>query len=177
MEDNKELEKDNKLAEEQALLSEYKKLQANSVSKEDHEKVVKELQEKNALYLKAITEGAKNVEIDNKEKPLTDLISEVSEFKGTNLEYWKKMTKAIDRVVKETPSETISEIAGTEGLDEIIKVNMHMKKMVEDSNGDPDMFRNLFKDRVLDSAPRISAEINKAGSLANYLVEQSKKIK
>ena len=49
-----------------------------------------------------------------------------------------------------------------------------MKKMVEDSKGDSDYFRTLYKARVTDSAPKISAEIEKSGSLLNYFSNKNK---
>ena len=67
------------------------------------------------------------------------------------------------------PESEIVKITGTEGLEEMIKVNEGMKQMVKDSNGNPDMFRTLFKDRVVESAPRIASEIERSGSLTNYL--------
>lgn len=161
------------LKEESVLLDEYKKLQANTVPKEKYEKEVAELKAKAKLYLDAITEG-KDVEVpeDNKGS-LEDVVVELSKFKGTNLQYWDKTTSAIDRMLKEVPEAEITKITGTEGLEELIKVNEGMKQMVKDSNGDPDYFRALYKARVKDDAPRISAEIEKAGGLYNYLQKQN----
>lgn len=159
--------------EEKGLLEAYKKLQENSVSKEKYEKDIAELKEKNNIYLQAITEG-NSVDIPADDSgSIQDAISDLSKFKGTNLDYWNKTTKAIDKILKEVPEEEIIKITGTEGLEELIKVNEGMKKMVKDSDGSADMFRTLYSQRVNDSAPRISTEINKAGSLVNYL--QNKK--
>lgn len=163
-------------AEEAALLKEYKKLQENSVPKEQYQKDIAELKEKNAMYLKAITEGSK---VDSSEEEdsgsVQDAIADLSKFKGTNLEYWQKATKAIDKVVKSTPKETLVNTVGSDGLDELLKVGQTMKQMVEDANGDPDYFRTLYAKRVQDSAPAISAEINKAGGLVDYFQKKMKK--
>lgn len=172
--DNNEEVVENTLQEEKGILQAYKDLQESTVSKEKYEADIKALKEKNDLYLKAITEG-KNVDLPQDNGSLEDMIKDLSKFKGTNLEYWKRMTPAIDALLKQMPESEIVKIAGEEGLEEIIRVNEGMKKMVEDSNGDADYFRSLYKARVKDSSPRISAEIEKAGSLANYLVEQSNK--
>ena len=170
MEENNE-----NLQEEKVLLDEYKKLQESTVSKEKYEKDIKELKEKNKLYLDAITNG-KSVEVESDNKmSLEDKIKELSKFKGTNLEYWEKMTSAIDSVLKETPETEITKITGVEGLEELVKVNEGMKQMVADSDGDPDYFRTLYKQKVQDSAPRISAEIEKAGGVYNYLAKNTKK--
>ena len=159
-------------AEESALLQEYKKLQAGSVSKEKYEADLKELKEKNALYLKAITEGGQVDTPAEKAVSVKDAIADISKFKGTNLEYWQKMTGTIDTVLKATPEAEITKIAGQTGLEEIVKVNETMKQMVKDADGDCDYFRTLYKQRVTDSAPRISAEIEKYGGLVNYLANQ-----
>lgn len=173
MEENNQQEES--LTEEKVLLDEYKKLKENSVSKEQYERDVNELKEKNKLYLQAITEG-KEVETQEAETKtsLEDDIKELSRFKGTNLNYWEKTTSAIDRVLKEMPEAEITKITGADGLEELIKVNEGMKKMVKDSNGDCDYFRTLYKQRVQDSSPRISAEIEKAGSVANYIANITK---
>lgn len=166
----------NTLDEESALLKAYKDLEKSSVPKDVYDKKIKELEDKNKLYLRAITEGEK-VEAENASDKvsLEDKIVELSKFKGTNLEYWTKMTSAIDSMLKSTPESEIVKITGSEGLEEMIKVNEGMKAMVKDSNGNPDMFRTLYKERVIDSAPRISSEIEKAGSLTNYLINKQQK--
>ena len=167
MEENNE-----NLQEEKVLLDEYKKLQESTVSKEKYEKDIKELKEKNKLYLDAITNG-KNVEVESDNKmSLEDKIKDISKFKGTNLQYWEKVTSAIDDVLKQTPEAEITKVTGPDGLEELIKVNEGMKQMVADSNGDPDYFRTLYKQRIQDSSPKISAEIEKAGGVYNYLAKK-----
>lgn len=173
MEDNKELSAANK--EEAVMLQEYQKLKENSVSKEKYEADIKELKDKNELYLKAITEGGKVDTPRDDSGSIEDAISNVSKFKGTNLDYWKEMTSAIDKTLKAIPEKDIINSIGSDGLDEILKVNEGMKQMVEDANGDPDYFRVLYKNRIQDSAPRISSQIEKAGSLATYLTEMQNK--
>lgn len=169
-ENNENLE----LKEESVLLNEYKKLQENTVSKEQYQREVEALKEKNALYLKAITEG-KEVDIPKDgDISVEDAINNISNFKGTNLKYWETMTATIDTVLKQTPEQEITRIAGSNGLEEIVKVNQAMKQMVKDSEGDPDYFRTLYKNRVSDSAQKISSEIEKAGGLINYLNKKSK---
>lgn len=156
------------LTEESILLKEYKKLQDNTVSKEKYEADIKALRDKNELYLKAITEGEKVDLPSNDSGSVQDAISELSKFKGTNLDYWDKTTKAIDKTIKALGQEEISRTIGSDGLEELIEVNESMKQMVEDSKGDPDYFRTLYKARIQDSAPRISAEIEKSGGLVDY---------
>lgn len=163
------------ITEEAALLKEYKKLQENSVSKEKYDADMKELRDKNELYLKAITEGGKVDTPRDDSGSIEDAISNMSKFKGTNLDYWKEMTSAIDKTLKAIPEKDIINSIGSDGLDEILKVNEGMKQMVEDANGDPDYFRVLYKNRIQDSAPRISSQIEKAGSLATYLTEMQNK--
>ena len=165
----------NEIKEESVLLKEYQKLQENTVSKEKYEADIKALKEKNELYLKAITEGEK-VDVNSEEDSgsVVDTISELSKFKGTNLDYWKKTTKAIDQTIKALGNEVITKTIGADGLEELVEVNQEMKKMVNDAQDDPDYFRTLYKARVQDSAPRISAEIEKAGGLVNYLEKQKK---
>ena len=169
--ENEELE--TTMQEEKNLLEEYKKLKENSVSKEQYQHDIEELKEKNQLYLKAITEGGKVNSPDEPDIPLDERIQKLSRFKGTNLEYWDETTKAIDQIFKTMREEEINAITGQDGLDELLEVRDVMKKMVEDANGDPDYFIKLYKARVKDSAPKISADIEKAGGLVNYL--QSKK--
>ena len=172
MENNEETT--NNLEEEKVLLEEYKKLKENTVSREKYEKDLNELKEKNKMYLDAITEGKKiDVQADNNVS-LGKKIENLTKFRGTNLEYWKETCSAIDSVLKEMPESEIMKVTGPEGLDELIKVNEGMKQMVADSNGDPDYFRTLYKQRVQDSAPRISAEIEKAGSVFNYYQKNNK---
>lgn len=172
MENNEETT--NNLEEEKVLLEEYKKLKENTVSREKYEKDLNELKEKNKMYLDAITEGKKiDVQADNNVS-LSKKIENLTKFRGTNLEYWKETCSAIDSVLKEMPESEIMKVTGPEGLDELIKVNEGMKQMVADSNGDPDYFRTLYKQRVQDSAPRISAEIEKAGSVFNYYQKNNK---
>lgn len=161
--------------EEAVLLKEYKKLQENSVSKEKYEADIKELREKNDLYLKAITEGGKVDTPRDDSGSIEDAIVNLSNFKGTNLDYWQKMTAAIDKTIHSMSEKDIINSIGSDGLDELIKVKEGMKKMVDDANGDPDYFRVLYKNRIQDSAPRISSEIERAGSLASYLTNQNKK--
>lgn len=161
------------LEEEKNILDEYQKLKENSVPIEKYKQDVEALKEKNQLYLKAITEGAR-VSTDNEEDiSLNERIKNLSKFKGNNLEYWAETTKAIDQLFKEMKEEDISAITGQDGLDELLEVRDGMRRMVEDADGDPDYFIKLYKQRVKDSAPRISAEIEKAGGLVNYL--QSKR--
>lgn len=164
-----EEQKTTPLDEESALLKAYKNLEANSVSKEKYEKDINELKEKNELYLKAITEGKDVDTPSDKEYDIKSGISNISKFKGTNLEYWKQMTELTDNVLKALPESEITKIAGVEGLEEIVKVNEGMKQLIKDADGDPDYFRTLYKQRVQDSSPRISAEIEKNGGLFNYL--------
>ena len=155
-------------AEESALLKEYKKLQESTVSKEKYEKDISELKEKNAIYLKAITEGSEVAAPEENSGSVQDAIADLSKFQGTNLEYWQKMNKAIDKCLESLPESEIEKMIGAEGLEEMIKVNEATKQMVRDANGDPDYFRTIYKQRVQDSAPRISSEIEKAGGLGNY---------
>ena len=83
-EKNIELSEENK--EESVLLSEYKKLQANTVPKDKYESDIAELKEKNKLYLKAITEGQSvDVPNENKDINVVDAINDISKFRGTNL--------------------------------------------------------------------------------------------
>lgn len=171
-----EVVEDTILKEESELLKAFKNLEKNSVPKEVYDKKVKELEDKNKLYLNAIFEGEKiEEESTKKDISLEDRIKNLSKFKGTNLDYWKDMTSAIDSMLKSVPESEIVKITGSEGLEEMVKVNEGMKQMVKDSNGNPDMFRTLYKDRVIDSAPRISSEIEKAGSLTNYLTNKQQK--
>lgn len=167
-EEIKNQEEGTKLKEEEVLLKEYKKLQENSVSKEKYEADIKALKEKNELYLKAITEGEKVDAPREDSGSVIDTISDLSKFKGTNLDFWKKTTKAIDQTVKALGKDEITRTIGSDGLEELVKVNENMKKMVEDSQDDPDYFRTLCKARMVDSAPRISADIEKAGGLVDY---------
>lgn len=156
------------IKEEAAILKEYQKLKENSVSKEQYERDIKELKDKNELYLKAITEGGEVDAPRDDSGSVIDTISDLSKFKGTNLDYWKKTTKAIDQTIKTLGNEEISKVIGADGLDELIEVNEGMKQMVKDSNDDPDYFRTLYNRYVKDDAPRISSEIEKAGGLVNY---------
>lgn len=165
-----EEKKEDMIEEEKNLLEEYKKLKENSVPVEKYKQDIEELKEKNQLYLKAITEGGKVSTADNEpDIPLNDRIEQLSRFKGTNLEYWNETTKAIDQILKSMREEEINAITGQDGLDELLKVRDVMLQMVEDANGDPDYFIKLYKQRVKDSAPKISADIEKAGGLVNYL--------
>ena len=161
--------------EESVLLKEYKKLQENTVSKEKYEADIKALREKNDLYLKAITEGEK-VDVPSEEDSgsVIDAIADLSKFKGTNLDYWKKTTKATDQAIKALGNEAITKMIGADGLEELIEVNEGMKQMVADSQDDPDYFRTLYKARVKDSAPNISAAIEKSGGLVDYFKKQGK---
>lgn len=161
--------------EESVLLKEYKKLQENTVSKEKYEADIKALKEKNDLYLKAITEGEK-VDVPSEEDSdnVYDIISKISKFKGTNLDYWKLVTKAIDPTIKALGGEAVTKAIGTDGLEEILKVKEGMREMVANSQDDPDYFRTLYKARVKDSAPNISAAIEKSGGLVDYFKKQGK---
>lgn len=161
---------------EAAILKEYQKLQAESVSKDKYEADIKREKDRADLYLKAITEGRKvDTPTDNNSKSLQEGIAEVSKFKGTNLEYWQKMTPLIDRVLKEVPQNEITKITGQDGLEGIIRVNEGMKECIEKANGDPDYFRTLYKHKVKDSSPKISSDIEAAGGLVSYLQNLNKK--
>lgn len=166
---------DTSLTEESVLLKEYKKLQDNTVSKEKYEADIKALKEKNDLYLKAITEGEK-VDVPSEEDSgsVQDAIAELTKFKGTNLDYWDKTTKAIDKTIKALGNEAITKTIGSDGLEELIEVKEVMRQMVDDSQGDPDYFRTLYKTRIKDSAPNISAAIEKSGGLVDYFKKQEK---
>lgn len=172
-EELEEMTKENQ--EESVLLKEYKKLQENTVSKEKYEADIKALKEKNDLYLKAITEGEK-VDVSSEEDSgsVTDTIAKLSNFRGTNLDYWKEITKAVDPTIKALGNEAITKTIGADGLEELIEVKEKMKKMVEDSQDDPDYFRTLYKARIKDSAPNISAAIEKSGGLVDYFKKQEK---
>lgn len=161
--------------EEAVLLKEYKKLQESTVSKEKYEKDIQALKEKNEMYLRAITEGDK-VDAPSEEDSgsVYDTIDSLSKFKGTNLEYWKQTTKAIDQTVKALGNEAITKAIGSDGLEELIEVKEVMSQMVHDSQDDPDYFRTLYKARVKDSTPNISASIEKAGGLVDYFKKQQK---
>lgn len=176
MENEEVLEQENNTnSEESALLKEYQKLKENSVSKEKYDADMKALKEKNDLYLKAITEGEAVPASEEDSGSVYDAISSLSKFKGTNLEYWDKTTKAIDKTLKAMPKDTLVNTVGADGLEELVKVNEAMKQMVEDANGDADYFRTLYAKRVQDSAPQISAEINKAGGLVDYFQKKMTK--
>jgi len=170
-----ETPKANGIEAESAILKEYQKLQAESVSKEKYETDIKREKERADLYLKAITEGRKvDTPTDNNSESLQKGIAKMSKFKGTNLEYWQKMTPLIDRVLKEVPQGEITKITGHDGLEGIIRVNEGMKELVKQSNGDPDTFRTLYKRSVNDSSPKISADIEAAGGLVSYLQKNRK---
>lgn len=156
-------------AEESALLKEYQELQKNSVSKEKYEHDLNELKEKNAIYLKAITEGGKVNTSEDDSGSVQDAIASLDKFKGNNLEYWQKMVPAMDKAINALPESEIARMIGSDGLDELVKVKEGMRKMVEDSHDDEGTFMRLYNARVQDSAPRISSEIERAGSLVNYL--------
>lgn len=175
MEDKEIVEELPSNAEESALLKEYQKLKENTVSKEKYEKDIQTLKEKNEMYLRAITEGEK-VDAPSEEDSgsVYDTIARLSKFKGTNLDYWKETTKAIDQTVKALGNEAITKTIGSDGLEELIEVKEVMSQMVEDSQDDPDYFRTLYKARVKDSAPNISASIEKAGGLVDYFKKQQK---
>ena len=173
MDNEEEVINTDPMAEEKVLLKEYQKLKDSTVSKEKYEKDLKAAEDKAALYLKAITEGEK-VDIPSEEDSgsVVDTINELSNFKGTNLDFWKKTTKAIDQTIKALSNQEIIKMIGSEGLEQLIKVKEGMKQIVDDSHDDSDYFRTLYKSRVQDSAPRISAEIESAGGLVNYLEKQ-----
>lgn len=175
MAEQDEIIEENVKNEESALLKKYQELKENSVSKDKYDADIKALKDKNELYLKAITEGD-SIDTSSEEDSgsIEDAISDLSKFKGTNLEYWNKTTKAIDKTLKSMPKETLVNTVGADGLEELVKVNEAMKQMVEDANGDPDYFRTLYNKRVQDSAPQISAEINKAGGLVDYFEKKMK---
>lgn len=174
--ENEEIKNQENMNEEELLIKEYKKLQENSVPREKYDADIKALRDKNEIYLKAITEGGKvDTDSDKDSGSVTDTISELSKFKGTNLDYWKKSTKAIDQTIKALGQDEISRTIGSDGLEELIKVNESMKKMVEDSEDDPDKFRLLYKSRIVESAPRIGAEIEKSGGLVNYFAKKQNK--
>lgn len=165
----------NELKEESVLLSEYRKLQENSVSKEKYEADIKALKEKNDLYLKAITEGGKVDTPSEDSGSVVDTIAKLSKFKGTNLDYWKLTTKAIDQTFKALGNEAIAKTIGADGLEDLVDIKEKMSQLIEDSQDDPDHFRTLYKARVQDSAPRISADIEKSGGLVGYLEKQNRK--
>ena len=154
------------LKSEATILEEYQKLKASSVSKDQYEADLKREKDRADLYLKAITEGSKvDTPTDNNSESLQEGIAKMSKFKGTNLEYWQKMTPLIDRVLKEVPQAEIANITGQDGLEGIIRVNEGMKALVDKANGDPDIFRTLYKNNVADASPKISADIEAAGGL------------
>lgn len=157
------------IEEEKNLLDEFKKLKENSVSIEKYKADIEELKEKNQLYLKAITEGGKVPQQEEPDIPLDERIERLSRFRGTNLDYWNETTKAIDQLLQKMSEEEINSVTGQDGLDELLEVRNVMRQMVDDANGDPDYFIKLYKQRVKDSAPKISADIEKAGGLVNYL--------
>ena len=175
MDNEEEVINTDPMAEEKVLLKEYQKLKDSTVSKEKYEKDIKALEEKNALYLKAITDGEK-VDVPSEEDSdnVYDIISKISKFKGTNLDYWKLVTKAIDPTIKALGSEVVTKAIGTDGLEEILEVKEGMREMVANSQDDPDYFRTLYKARIKDSAPNISAAIEKSGGLVDYFKKQSK---
>ena len=163
------------LNNEATILEEYQKLKASSVSREQYEADLKAEKERSALYLKAITEGGKvDTPTDNNSESLQEGIVKMSKFKGTNLEYWQKMTPLIDRVIKEVPQSEITKVTGQDGLEGMIRVNEGMKKLVKQSDGDPDTFKTLYKRYVNDSSPKISADIESAGGLVSYLQKNRK---
>lgn len=157
------------IEEEKNLLEEFKKLKENSVSIEKYKADIEELKEKNQLYLKAITGGGKVPQQEEPDIPLDERIERLSRFRGTNLDYWDETTKAIDQLFQKMSEEEINSVTGQDGLDELLEVRNVMRQMVDDANGDPDYFIKLYKQRVKDSAPKISADIEKAGGLVNYL--------
>lgn len=170
-----ETPKANGMEGEAALIKEYQKLKETSVPKEQYEADVSREKARADLYLKAITEGRKvDTPTDNNSKSLPEMIAEMSKFKGTNLEYWQKMTPAIDKMLKEVPRSEIVKTIGSDGLEGIIHVNEGMKEMIKKSDGDPDYFRTLYKNEVADASRVISAQIERAGGLVNYLQQNQK---
>ena len=77
--------------------------------------------------------------------------------------------------MKTLGNEAIVKTIGSDGLEELVKLNENMKQMVDDSQDDPDYFRTLYKLRVKDSAPKISSDIEKSGGLVSYLEKQNKR--
>lgn len=153
------------------LLEKYQELKESSISKEQYEKDIKELKEKNNLYLNAIISGKKN-DIPEDNIPLDKQIEDLTNFRGTNLEYWEKTTTAIDKMLKSYPKKEIAKTIKRSGLDELIKVNEGMKYIISKSDGNSDQFINNYNNLVEESSEIIASEINEAGSLVNYLANK-----
>lgn len=164
------------LQEEAGILEAYKQLQASTVSKEQYEKEMALLKEKNAMYLKAITEGSKvNTSETIDSVKLEDSVADMSKFKGTNLEYWQKMTPIIDKTLETVPDDVLESMISQEGIDELIKVNTVMKQLVEKADGSAGYFRTLYDGRVAESSNKISSEIDRSGNLVKYLMDTQNK--
>lgn len=173
--EKEEIKENNEMKEEKVLLEEFKKYKENSVSKEKYEKDLKAQKERADLYLDAIVNGKEVDTSSNDNVSLEEKVREISKFKGTNLDFWTKMTSAVDTLLNEMPQQEILKITGEDGLEELIKVNEGMKQMVKDSNKNPDAFLTYYNTRVAEGSQRMGNAIESAGGIYNYLSKNQAK--
>lgn len=130
------------------------------------------LAKKSTEYLAAITEG-KNYEVNvmAEEKPFDKVafVEDMHKFKGSNLEYWTKLTDNWENIKAADPK-AYEMIFGNQ-VNTAEDVMSQMGLMVKESKGNNELFRTLFNDNkiVKDSYSAGSSQIESAGGLIPFL--------
>ena len=137
--------------EDQNLMEEFQTLKANSVSKEEYERVLKRNKELTQSWARGQAETQAAKDTDTVESLRKDLFDN-NRTELNNLESAQKMLKLRSKLLEEgKPDPFVSTEAKTvtaADYDMAQRVANGLQKMVEESEGDPDVFNAMLGRQV-----------------------------
>lgn len=125
------------------------------VSKEEYERVLKE---KNDLVTSILNGEREHEEVEEDTRTLQELAEAVNKEDQTNLGYWKNVLAYREKAIEEKGVDpflpTGFKVSATdEDIEKAEKVANGIASMIERSNGNPNVFRQIYEAEVKDTIP------------------------
>lgn len=153
------MEKEQELKEEEKTVNvsadELARYKDTHVSKEEYERVLKE---KNDLVTSILNGEREHEEVEEDTRTLQELAEAVNKEDQTNLGYWENVLAYRDKAIKEKGVDPFLpngfKVSATdEDIEKAEKVANGIASMIERSNGNPNVFRQIYEAEVKDTIP------------------------
>ena len=137
--------------EDQNLMEEYQKLKANSVSKEEYERVLARNKQLTQSWANNQMPGQEQVDPDTIDSLRKDLFSE-DRVELNNLQSAQKMLKLREKLIESGQQDpfvsTNKDTATAADFETANRVAAGLQKMVDESDGDPEIFNAKLGQQV-----------------------------
>lgn len=154
------MEKEQEVVKEENTVNisaeELAKFKETHVSKEEYDKVVKE---KNDLVTSILNGEKQQIEVVEEDtRTLEELAQAVNKEDQTNLGYWQNVLAYREKAIKEKGVDPFLpngfKVSATdEDIEKAEKVANGIASMIERSNGNPNVFRQIYEAEVKDTIP------------------------